>query len=1143
MVPMPSIRLTILIVLTALLAGPAAAGEPPVPDYRVPDGLAPGDDPRIEELVESIVSETGTGREDAWKVLAGLRAPAVPAVVDGLSRAAPFPRALLMYAIAESGEPAVASVLLAGAKDPAWAVREAAANGLSRSEAPGTVDALTALLADSSWRVRAAAALSLRRLVSRGRADRERVVAALMPLAGDFDDDVRFAAIRALGNLRAERAIPLFVRGYLESREEERRTACLSYLTHLDSARDDLVPALERAMQSSDDGVFLTAAEKYAELTGPKLLGNEGHVYRILSLLRKGSDTVVASIRIARVLRNVGPKAVPVLLADLERVYSTPSRPQIASDLSATVLDISLSILKEDAAPVLTKIMVEWEVTEARRHAIRLARRYHAKELAPVMMRLFFEPGTEPLRTELLRAIAAADPEDLERFLDHAVLSGAVYLQQVAFEILRERRDVELTGSLAAALSSEDEHPRIATNWLILLESRDRVLTWKLSRRLLAHPNPAIRQVGARWVFTAPEVSDALELLTTAFAKEDGRHRERDTVDVDTARYQRANILGTILSWSGKRAGTQALPLFSTAMKDGDPVVRERALEALTHVDDPRALDLALAALETETDATIRRQALRSVVRSKEPRARDVVNAALAGASERDRLQVLSALDTMEDSNVPAAIATALAEGKWEPAARVRAVMVLSRRGAPGDAALLGRLAVKDPDFELRQEAVRALAESGDPEVVGALAGLLPAEDADLVKLPDEARLLALDAIHGLGVLGAEEAVPPLLRLFDREWELAVTSGASARSHFDAVVQLLLALGRIGDERAIPPLLERLLSPGLYRDVDLITENPAEGERNLLTALIGALVRFPDRSLAREAEVLKQSLIANFDLLRIPEGYLRHVARVVADPRRGGIRQPRPRRAFAAVLDRAVVRVIPRDSANDLSAMESLAWHEAAASRYHEAHVWTLFAVDLRPALYPLDFAEKEAYYRARGDFLRGLATVERVGEKEGLAIYETGLARDPDDPQVLNLYAWWLAKTGRNLDRAREAALAAGRRSATDANILDTLGWVLFRRGETKEAVARLAAARAIELRREDPSVGRYRSPLILFHLAAALAADGRLDASRRILTEAIVIDDTMAGAARASAWFAPLREEGTLAKTIDDALSSIPR
>ena len=111
--------------------------------------------------------------------------------------------------------------------------------------------------------------------------------------------------------------------------------------------------------------------------------------------------------------------------------------------------------------------------------------------------------------------------------------------------------------------------------------------------------------------------------------------------------------------------------------------------------------------------------------------------------------------------------------------ARVIAVTVLARRGAEADLALLGRLAAGDPDLELRQEAVRALGESGLAAAAPALGRLLPPEESDLRRLPEEARLIALDAIHALGLLRAREAVPALLALFEREWELAVTPGAT----------------------------------------------------------------------------------------------------------------------------------------------------------------------------------------------------------------------------------------------------------------------------------------------------------------------------------------------------------------------------
>jgi len=1140
MVRMPRPRPHFLLLLLFVTAAPAA--ESKAPRYEVPPGFVAVEDPRIEALVKEIVAESGTGREDAWKVLAGLGRGAVPATVAGLARAEAFPRSLLMYALAESGVSEVDTVLLAGTKDPAWSVREAAAAGLSRAAAPDAVPALTRLLADPSWRVRSAAILSFRRLVSRGRADRQKAITALLPLAGDFDDDVRFSAVRALGNLQAEAAIPLFVRGYLESREEERRDACLRYLTHLETAREELTAALLRAMQNSDDRVFLSAAEKYAELTGPKLLGHEGHVYRLLSLLRKGSDTVVASIRIAKVMKNVGPEAVPVLLADLERIYTTPTRQHVASDLSATVLDIVSSILGEKGAPVLAKIMLEWDVTEARRHAVRLARAFHAKELAPLMMDLYFEPGSDRLRTELLKAIAAADPPDLERFLDHAVRSGDVYLQQTAFEVLREREDIELTGSLASALSDENEHARIATNWLILLEKRDRVICWKLSQRLLAHPNPGIREVGARWVFTAPDVADAIALLTKAFETEDGRHRDREIVDEDTARYERAKILGTILSWSGRRGGVAALPLFAKAMTDGDPIVRERALEALTHVKGKEATDIALAALAVETDSAIRRQALRTVVQATDPRAQKVVAEGLAGGSERDRQQILAALNAMDSAPVPDAIADALSTGKWEPSARVLAVIVFTRRGAEGDTALLGRLAAEDPDLELRQEAIRALGESEAAGAVPALVRLLPAKGADLRKLPEEARLIALDAIHALGLLKSKDAVPTLLTLFDNEWELAVTSGATARSHFDAVVQLCLALGRIGDRRAIHPLLSRLLSPRLYRDFGLLGEKPPPGERNLLTALVSALVRFREDDLLVAGIDLVAELRKSLALYRIQERYVRYVAGLFADPRKGGIRRPQPRRRLADLFYDTVLVVIPRETVSDLEALENGAWQRAGRREFPLAVTRMVAATDLRLVLYPLDFVERKPFYLARRDLLIGITMMETGATAAGEKLYAEGLARDPEDPEILNLYAWWLAETGRDLPRALEAALAAGRRRASDPNILDTLGWTLFRMGRTKEAVDRLAAARAIEIRREDPSVDRFRSPLILYHLAAALAADERRNASRRVLTEAILLDDTIADLARRAPWFANLAENDLLELTIEDALEAIP-
>jgi tetratricopeptide (TPR) repeat protein len=402
--------------------------------------------------------------------------------------------------------------------------------------------------------------------------------------------------------------------------------------------------------------------------------------------------------------------------------------------------------------------------------------------------------------------------------------------------------------------------------------------------------------------------------------------------------------------------------------------------------------------------------------------------------------------------------------------------------------------------------------------------------------------MLALDAIHALGRLGAKEAVPALVDLFGREWPLAVTSATSSRPHFDAVVQLTLALGRLSDPSAISPLLRKLLSEELSRDFAALSAKPPRGQRNLLTALISGLVRFSDEDLADAARREAERLADSHALYRLEERYLRYLADLFADPRKGGIRRPQPRRQMAAVVSGLVLEVIPRESTSDLDAREDLAWHEAARRRFDAAAAHMARAGELRRLLYPLDFAEKEGYYLARTDLLGGIARMEGGEVEKGKALYAKGVQRDPEDPQVLNLFAWWLAETGRELPGALNAALSAGRRSPSDPNILDTLGWVLFRMGRTKEAIDHLAAARVIDARREDPAEDRFRSPLILFHLAAALAADARIEDARAVLTEAISLDDTIATAAREAPWFAPLREAGVLEETIEKALADLP-
>ena len=115
---------------------------------------------------------------------------------------------------------------------------------------------------------------------------------------------------------------------------------------------------------------------------------------------------------------------------------------------------------------------------------------------------------------------------------------------------------------------------------------------------------------------------------------------------------------------------------------------------------------------------------------------------------------------------------------------------------------------------------------------------------------------------------------------------------------------------------------------------------------------------------------------------------------------------------------------------------------------------------------------------------------LERAGEIDAaIDIYEALYAETPDDPVVANNLASMLAyyrENSADLERAHRIA-----RRLTGLNIpalLDTLGYIEFRRGELDRAILNLQAA----------ARGLPQEPTIAFNLAQAYAAAGRTDEAR---------------------------------------------
>jgi len=95
-------------------------------------------------------------------------------------------------------------------------------------------------------------------------------------------------------------------------------------------------------------------------------------------------------------------------------------------------------------------------------------------------------------------------------------------------------------------------------------------------------------------------------------------------------------------------------------------------------------------------------------------------------------------------------------------------------------------------------------------------------------------------------------------------------------------------------------------------------------------------------------------------------------------------------------------------------------------------------------------------------DIRYAIATTYEEQGHVGAALRELKdiLQSRPDDPAAMNAYGYTLADHHRELKRARALIERAHSSAPKNAAILDSLGWVLFRQGESAEALPHLSTA-----------------------------------------------------------------------------------
>ena len=105
--------------------------------------------------------------------------------------------------------------------------------------------------------------------------------------------------------------------------------------------------------------------------------------------------------------------------------------------------------------------------------------------------------------------------------------------------------------------------------------------------------------------------------------------------------------------------------------------------------------------------------------------------------------------------------------------------------------------------------------------------------------------------------------------------------------------------------------------------------------------------------------------------------------------------------------------------------------------------------------------------------YVRGIAHERAKQWDKAEQDFQQALTLQPDQPLVLNYLAYSWADQGVRLDEAHEMIERAVAQRPTDGYIVDSLGWVLYRKGRFEDAVRQLE--RAIELQPNDPVINDH--------------------------------------------------------------------
>jgi tetratricopeptide (TPR) repeat protein len=367
-------------------------------------------------------------------------------------------------------------------------------------------------------------------------------------------------------------------------------------------------------------------------------------------------------------------------------------------------------------------------------------------------------------------------------------------------------------------------------------------------------------------------------------------------------------------------------------------------------------------------------------------------------------------------------------------------------------------------------------------------AGLGNFEQAEkrLNELSDRDSFLPFRDFHAALILDFLGAVDPARKAYERFREAngAVTSAMLAHASFlrrhgkaDEAAELYRELRAQAPENPAAARAEEALEAG--GPAEPYVASVAGGIAEALFGAGGALARERGGDAALIYAYLALYLRPDFDAVRILLGEILDF----------------DQRWNEAI---AIYRTVPKSSpyywearirvATDLDRIDrvddAVAELDAIAGERSDAMVAIVALADLLRA--------RERFEEAAKSYDRAIARVAVPQERHWALFYSRGVALErskkwelaeadflkalelkPDHPLVLNYLGYSWVEQGRNLDRAQAMIEKAVAQRPNDGYIVDSLGWVHYRRKNFDQAVKHLE--RAIELKPQDPVINDH--------------------------------------------------------------------